>query len=79
MTTLAAILALSNTRPCEAWPADLSFVGSEHPALAAIFSAHVAEIWAAISPSFSARLFIYGVTPRLPSGIPSERLSSGRG
>ena len=73
MSTLAAMLALQNTRPCEARPADLSFVGSEvPPALAAIFSAYVTEIREALGPSFNARLAIYGVTARLPSGIPGD-------
>lgn len=73
MTTLATILALPNARPCEARPADLPLVGNEVPKpIAAIFSAYVADIRAALGPSFDARLAIYGVTPRLPSGIPGD-------
>ena len=78
LSTLAAVLVLqdasrSEARPFEARAADLSFVGSEvPPALAAIFSAYVADIRSALGPSFNARLAIYGVTPRLPSGIPGD-------
>ena len=72
-SSLGGLWTLQNARRSEARASDVPYVGSEVPSnLAEVFTAYVSDIQQRLGPSFDARLAIYGVTQRLPAGIPGD-------